>query len=151
MATDKQRPAIDARREISRLMEAAAREGGADLYLGKRGTRRFAQKMQLEVTTDPNDPAATWAVTMHNISERGFAFWSRRALGPGTFICMREFSGHKTRPWIPARIRYGAVGVRGHLMGAVFEVRSQKGPAAAHQASAGLPQPVGLRSRGFRR
>ena len=107
--------------EIKRLVTSAEQDGQADAYAGKRGSVRFAAGMPLDVTTSPDVPSCAWPVTMHNISERGFAFWSRRQLRQGTAIYVREFSGNAPAPWLPACVTHCTVGIKGFLIGAAFD------------------------------
>jgi hypothetical protein len=106
--------------EIKRLVDVAGETGQPDHYSGKRGAARFRAGMQLDVTTDPGEPACTWPVNMHNISSQGFAFWSKRQLRQGAEICVREFSSEDSAPWLPARVTHCTVGIKGYLVGAEF-------------------------------
>lgn len=127
------------RAEISRLLALARKHGGADKYTGKRQAARVSEGMQLEVTTDPNDASASWAVPMHDISVGGVAFWSKRDLPPYTYIHVREFSSRSDRPWLPARVKHRTVGIRGFLIGASFGFASSGG---GKDASASFRPPL---------
>ena len=116
-------PAVD-ERAVRRLVESASRGGHPDVYEGKRGAARVAAAVPLDVTTDPTVPTCAQAVTMHNISLSGFAFWSRRQLPRGTPIYVREFSADNSKPWVPARVTHCTIGLRGFLVGAAFDVRA---------------------------
>jgi len=104
--------------EVARLLGVANREGIADYYLGKRGDTRFAVSIALEVTTDPDRAASAFPASLHNISDGGFAFWSRHKVPIMTQILVREFSGDDPRPWVPACIEHCTTGIRGYLVGA---------------------------------
>jgi len=112
-------PAID-EDEIRRLVTTAGEDGEPDEYTGKRNSTRFAVGMQLDVTTDPAVPSCSWPVIMHNISDQGFAFWSKRQLRNGGDIWVREFSADNSAPWIPAKVTHCTVGIKGYLVGAEF-------------------------------
>lgn len=84
--------------------------------------------MQLDVTTDAADDSCAWPVTMHDISDRGFAFWSKRRLRNGACIFVREFSADNSSPWLPARVTHCTVGIRGYLIGAEFSVAAVSSP-----------------------
>lgn len=106
--------------EIQRLVTTAGADGEPDDYTGQRCATRFAVGMQLDVTTDPSFPGSTWPVIMHNISEGGFAFWSKRQLRQGATIFVREFSSDNSAPWLPAHVTHCTVGIKGYLVGASF-------------------------------
>jgi len=108
--------------EIARLVAVARRHGEKNTYAGKRQSERVAEGMQLEVSTDPKDPSATWFVSMHDISRGGVAFWSKRDVQPRTYIFVREYSSGTNRPWLPVHVKHRTVGLRGYLVGASFEV-----------------------------
>ena len=112
------------RREIDRIVATAGQVGEPDLYAGKRHSTRFAEGMQLEVTTDPTNPRASWGVCMHNISEGGCAFWSRRKLEIRSAIYVREYSGDEKQPWLRGYVTHCTVGIRGFLIGAAFGERT---------------------------
>jgi hypothetical protein len=108
------------KREIRRLVSVAGAEGEPDTYSGKRASTRFAAGMRLDVTTDPAVPASAWPAAMHNISEGGFAFWSKTQLRSRSEIWVREFSADDHAPWIPAHVTHCTVGIKGYLIGAAF-------------------------------
>ena len=116
--------AVANRAEIFRLVATARRHGDTDAYTGKRRSARVAEGMQLEVTMNPDDPSAAWAVSMHDVSKGGVAFWSKRDVQPYTCIYVREFSSGSNRLWLPARVRHRTVGIRGYLIGAAFGLAS---------------------------
>ncbi|MEE9254314.1 MAG: PilZ domain-containing protein [Pseudomonadales bacterium] len=120
-------------REIKRLLLVAAEHGEADSYGGKRHVTRVTTALQLEVTSDPSNPSAAWGVAMHDISERGLAFWSKQDLPDRSLIHIREFSPDSPRTWIPARVKHSTAGIRGHLIGAEFDTADHSVPS--------LPQP----------
>jgi len=108
--------------EIGRLIEAVRSGGDADAYAGKRHATRFAEGIVLELTTDPARPDRTQTVYMHNMSEGGFAFWSRHRIEMRTSIHVRELAEQPgARPWLPAQVTHCTVGIRGFLIGARFD------------------------------
>lgn len=112
--------------EIKRLVNNAGEDGLPDKYTGKRSATRFAVGMQLDVTTDHTVSSLTWPVTMHNISESGFAFWSRQQLRNGREIYVREFSSDNSSPWLPALVTHCTRGIKGYLVGAEFSASSEQ-------------------------
>jgi len=90
---------------------------------------RFSAGMRLEVTTDPGVPSAAVHVTMQNVSEGGFSFWSKRELRQHTPLFVREFSTESDREWVAARVRHCTVGIRGYLIGGGFENPTPEDPA----------------------
>ncbi len=114
--------------EITRLVTSAREEGEGDDHAGHRTALRFAAGMQLDVTPDPGDSSRSWPVTMHNVSDSGFAFWSRRQLLKSDPIWVREFSADNSAPWIRAQVTHCTVGIRGYLVGAHFDTDAAVNP-----------------------
>ncbi|MGB2984898.1 MAG: PilZ domain-containing protein, partial [Phycisphaerae bacterium] len=69
----------------------------------------------------PDVPSCTWPAIMHNISEGGFAFWSKRQLRQDGSVYVREFSADNSAPWLPACVTHCTVGIKGYLIGAAFD------------------------------
>lgn len=106
---------------IQKLVTSAQEQGTPDRYTGKRRWMRFTAGMRLEITTDPAVPSASVHVTMQNVSEGGFSFWSKRELRQFAPLFVREFSTDGDREWLAAHVRHCTSGIRGHLVGAEFE------------------------------
>jgi len=124
---DDQSPAADPD-EIRRLIDSAGADVECSADSGRRNRARFRAGMQLDVTTNADDDTRTWPVTMHDISDRGFAFWSKRLLRKDTCIFVREFSADNSSPWLAARVTHCTVGIRGYLIGAEFNVTAVSSP-----------------------
>ena len=124
MVTQSDGTSRDDEREVARLVTTASEDGRADNYAGQRTSTRFAVGMQLDVATDPAVPLCSWPVIMHNISDKGFAFWSKRQLRQGCEIWVREFSADNSMPWLAAQVTHCTVGIRGYLVGAQFDIPS---------------------------
>jgi len=107
-------------REIERLVHTASAEGERDDHAGQRETMRFAVGMRLDVATNPGDESTVRPVTMHNISEHGFAFWIKERLERRCNIWVREFSADNPQPWVAATVTHCTKGLRGFLIGAEF-------------------------------
>ena len=133
---------VDHKREIARLVSAAGEFGEPDTWAGKRKATRVTEGMQLEVTTNPGNPSATWAVSMQDVSETGVALWSKREIPLRSVIYLRQFSPGTEHRWIPACVKHSTVGIRGCLIGAEFEFAASAGLA---QGSTRPPQTVGVR------
>jgi len=108
-------------REINRLVSLAKRQGQPDSYPGKRNAPRFVSDIQVEATTNPQDPSAAWVITLHNISSGGFSCWSRRKLDVREPIFIREFAEIGRPAWLSARICHCTASLRGYLIGAKFD------------------------------
>lgn len=108
--------------EIDRLIVAAGEYGAADVYQGKRRSRRVSNAIRLEVTTDPSDPVELRSVMLHNIAESGLAFWSKKRFLHGERVFIREFSKAEPRPWVVAHIMHRTFGIRGFLVGVEFDL-----------------------------
>lgn len=106
---------------VQNILEAAEAFGDADGYIGRRNTPRLAEGLQLEVTTDSQSPTETWAVSMHNVSETGISFWSRRNIEQRDLLFVRQFDSSTPGPWLPVRVKHVTVGIRGNLIGSEFE------------------------------
>ena len=113
-------PSVANKDEIARLVVMAGRDGGPDDYPGKRHSTRFTGKLQLDASTDPHDPSATWAVNMHDVSNGGLAFWTRQQVKARSVIYVRESTADGSRPWLPAQVTHVTFGIRGNLIGAEF-------------------------------
>ena len=111
-------------REIVRLVRAVGEHGEADYYAGKRQARRASNAIRLEVTTDPDNPSASHAVMLHNISLSGLAFWSKRRFLIKSPLFVREFSNDE-RPWVGIRVQHCTFGIRGFLTGTEFDVATE--------------------------
>ena len=115
------------------LVTSAQEQGEPDRYTGKRHWMRFSAGMRLEITTDPAKPTASVHVTMQNVSDGGFAFWSKRDLPLYTPLFVREFSTDGDREWVAAKVRHCTVGIRGYLIGGEFENTLREDQAAPQQ------------------
>ena len=134
-----------AKAEIARLMAAAKRHGEKNIYAGKRQSERVAEGIQLEASTNLEDPSATWFVTMHDISHGGVAFWSKRDVQPRTYLFVREYSAGTTRQWLPVHVKHRTVGLRGYLVGASFEIAGSPGGDGSNAPASGKsPMPRAL-------
>ena len=103
--------------EVRRLVKVASRGGPANDYAGKRAAIRSAGDIWLEATTDPADASATWPAELHNISESGFSFWSKRRLGYGISVYIRGFSADRAHAWLPGKVMHCTIVLRGFLIG----------------------------------
>jgi len=107
--------------QVHPLVETAGAAGGEpDEYAGKREDTRLAVGVQLDVTTNLHTPSCTWPVIMHNVSDGGFAFWSKKQLRMGSEIWVREFTAENSENWLPACVTHCTVGIKGYLVGAAF-------------------------------
>ncbi len=107
--------------DVARFVERTGGGGEPDSYSGKRQSTRFSEGVTLNVTPDPAMPSATMTVYMHNVSQGGFAFWSKRRMFPRTTVFVREYTGDDAQPWLRAHVTHCTVGIRGFLIGAAFD------------------------------
>ncbi len=122
MGAQEQAVAFADRSEIARIVAAARELGEPDSYGGKRDGVRISDGLQLEVRTNPTGRST--AVSMHNVSEGGFAFWSKTKMTQRDTLFVRQFSEDNSRPWLPAQVTHCTVGIRGFLIGVVFNVEN---------------------------
>jgi hypothetical protein len=103
----------------------AGEDGEVDAYHGKRCfRRRLAEGMSFEASTDPGQSSATWVVHMHNVSETGLSFWSRKAVATRHALHVRELREEGPGEWLPTWVHHCTFGIRGFLIGASFEHRT---------------------------
>jgi hypothetical protein len=105
---------------VRQLLSNAESSGVHDTYAGKRHSIRFAEGMPLEVTDDPSKHSVPTAVTMHNASQGGCAFWLKRKMEIRSKMYLREFSADNSLPWLPAHVTHCTQGIRGFLVGVAF-------------------------------
>ena len=106
---------------VAQLVATARLQGEADTYPAKRRWIRYTIGLQLDVTTDRNDPSASWPVITHNISGGGVGFWSKHRIPLGTSVWVREWTRQRSGPWLAASVVHSTVGIQGHLIGVTFE------------------------------
>ncbi|MCO6435836.1 MAG: PilZ domain-containing protein [Phycisphaerae bacterium] len=108
--------------EIRRLVESAKEGGEPDHYMGKRQDLRVSVGTMLEATIAPKLAIAKrWPITMHNVSEGGFGFWSKQKFEINDVLYVREFTPNNSGKWLTARVTHCTVGIRGFLIGVAFE------------------------------
>ncbi len=115
------------KKQVARFVASTGQDGAPDPYSGKRQSTRFSEGIMLDVTVDPGRPSAGLTVYMHNVSDGGFAFWSRQKIMPRTTLSVRECSDDGSNPWVQAYVTHCTLGLRGFLIGASFD----SGPPAA--------------------
>ncbi len=153
MPTTSDSETVSDAKEIQRLVMTACQQGKPDKYTGKRRWMRFSAGMRLEITSDAScEASAPVHVIMQNVSEGGFAFWSKRELFEHTPLFVREFSTDQKHEWIAAHVRHCTVGIRGFLVGAEFdsppeEAQFPEPPAKAEPA----PKRPAFRTAGGKR
>jgi len=121
MTTSSNNSSTSDAQEIQKLLTNAQEQGVSDYYSGKRRWMRFNAGMRLEITTDIGVPSASVHVTMQNVSEGGFAFWSKREIRQYAPLFIREFSKEGDREWVSATVSHCTVGIRGFLIGGEFD------------------------------
>ncbi len=112
--------------EIARWVSNAEQNGECEHYAGKRSATRFVDGMSLQVALNPAVPSGYGHVYMQNVSESGFAFWSKKEILPRTTLYVRDGSAEGEVDWIEARVTHCTRGIRGFLIGASFGPAPQK-------------------------
>ena|GEM_PF-2482572 len=158
--TEQAAPPTPQEAEISRLVSMTREHGEPDRYGGKRGWVRYTIGMDLEVTTDADDPSACWPVVTHNISGGGIGFWSKRELPEESHCLVREHTKDGSAAWVSAWVAHCTIGIRGYLIGVAFadplsrdddaEVEARSVMATTGEAAAPVP-PSPSTFRPFRR
>jgi hypothetical protein len=110
--------------DVARFVVNAGQDGTPDSYSGKRKSTRFSEGVMLDVTTDPGRTSASLLVYMHNVSDGGFGFWSRKKVPARTVLFVREHSEEDDAPWVQAQVTHCTFGLRGFLVGASFGNRT---------------------------
>jgi len=108
-------------RELKRLLDMARAQGRPDQYPGKRKGTRINVALPFEATLDPDSTSVPWNVHLHNISEKGFACWSRKKIKVGDRFYLRESPAEHPSQWLPAQVSHCGAGLRGFLIGARFD------------------------------
>jgi len=101
------------------LLQRAKREGKKDVYSGNRIWTRYSISTLVRVCTDPAHSSDAWHVSLHNISGGGIGYWSTQEASVGSTIYICDTDDH-TPIWLAAEVVHCSVGMRGHLIGAVF-------------------------------
>jgi hypothetical protein len=128
MPQEQNNPPSTGSHQDRRLIETAAAAGAErDEHNGRQVAPRLASGILLDATTDPHTPSCAWPVIMHNVSDGGFAFWSKRQLRTGSDVWVREFRSDESADWLRAVVTRCTVGIKGFLIGAAF--------VATHEAS----------------
>jgi len=112
----------DQKEEIGRLVSEAMDAGYPVTQNRGRRAARFSVGMLLDATTNPSLQTGLWMVTMHNVSESGIAFWSKKPVGVRSDIWVRESTEEDSAPWISAYVTHCTNGLTGPLVGARFTV-----------------------------
>lgn len=102
------------------LLALARKQGERDAYAGKRRWIRYNLGMQIEVTSDPTVPSASWSVIMHSVSGGGIGFWSKRKIAQGGTVYLLDHTEQNSPTWLEARVSHCTMGLRGYLVGASF-------------------------------
>lgn len=125
MSTENHSAEMTGKEEIARLLSIAGYRGEADSYSGKRGATRVAEGLLLEVRIAGGGTNDTWDVRMHDISDSGLSFWSKRNLHINQSIFVREFSPDRPSMWLEATVKHRTKSLTGHLIGAQFDVAAE--------------------------
>lgn len=108
------------RAEVNRWVENAQQNGDFEHYAGKRHATRFNDGMLLQVTVNPAVSPGRWNVYMHNVSEGGFAFWSKKDVQARAQLWVRDAAAPGNTGWMEAWVTHCTRGIRGFLVGASF-------------------------------
>lgn len=112
--------------EIARWVSNAEQNGEFDHYAGKRHSTRFIEGMLLQVTVNPAVTSGSWNVYMHNVSDGGFAFWSKKEVRARAPLYVRDAAADGNSGWIEAWVTHCTRGIRGFLVGASFGENPKK-------------------------
>ena len=129
MPTQLEHTPLGDKREITRLLRAASEGGQAGQYAG----RVFRVRVGGYLQANRVGSATRLLVILRDISDTGLAFWSKKRFTPRSRLFIREFSEDE-RPWLLACVRHCTIGMRGFLIGAVFDAAGEtRHPAASHR------------------
>jgi len=104
--------------EIARLLNVVAGQNAGDVYLGKRGRKRYRLHTPFDAMLDLSDPSSAFPVMLHNLCEAGIAFSSRREFSRGNNLYIREFTEDGTSTWLRIQVTHCTQCVSGFLIGA---------------------------------
>ncbi len=107
--------------EIKQLVQWAKANGSVDRYSAKRRAPRFAAATHMTLASDPKQRDRFRHVSLHNISEGGFACWSRQEFETRATVFIRADFENGPGPWLPATVTHCTHGLRGFLIGASFD------------------------------
>lgn len=107
---------------VRRLVRSARANGALDGMDGKRKSQRFRFCASLEFTSDPTRSARTTAAKMHNVSEGGLSFWSKKRLPPNRQVFVRSLVDGNPTEWVPAVVCHSTRGIMGFLIGVEFQL-----------------------------
>jgi len=113
-------PKVATSDQVKELVHRAQTSGSLDGIDGKRKFPRFLATVPLQVTPDPSKPRLFQAVKMHNVSEGGIAFWSKKRLPLHKRLFVREVSDDGASDWLPAIVCHCTRGLLGFLIGIEF-------------------------------
>lgn len=112
-------PAVD-KEEISRWVATAEQNGDFDNFAGKRAATRFVEGMPLQISMSPSPSTSMLSGHMHNVSETGIAFWTKKEVPARTTIYVRDANTEGDGGWLQAWVTHCTRGIRGFLIGAAF-------------------------------
>lgn len=104
--------------EIARLLIVVAGQNAGDVYLGKRGRRRYRLHTPFDAMLDLSDPSSVFPVMLHNLCESGIGFLARRQFSRGENLYIREFTDDGTSAWLRIQVTHCTQCVSGFIIGA---------------------------------
>lgn len=107
---------------VSVFLSRVCANAEPDSYSGKRDATRFTEGAAIEVMLDPKKPSRVSNVYLHNASDGGCAFWSKKKIAPRKAVRVRAYAEEGVDPWVKACVTHCTVGIRGFLVGVAFDV-----------------------------
>lgn len=119
-------------RTIAQFVEFTQQRSDVDPNRRRRQRYRHQRSWPLTILESSNASAAEMTAALHNASEQGIAFLSRRPFERGMVLLIRLFWHDEESPRIPALVRHTTPTAEGYLVGCEFDVYWS--PIASHGA-----------------
>lgn len=121
------------RRTIWEFVEFTQQRSDVDPNRRRRQRYRHQRSWPLAVLESNHASAAEMTAALHNASDQGIAFLSRRAFDRGSVLLIRLFWHDEQSPRIPAVVRHTTPTADGYLVGCEFDVYWRQPPLGEPQ------------------
>ena len=109
-------------RTIAEFVEFTQQRSEVDPNRRRRQRYRYQRSWPLTIVESCSDSATEMTAALHNASDQGIAFLSRRAFERGAVLLVRLFWHDEQSPRVPAVVRHTTPTAEGYLVGCEFDV-----------------------------